>query len=150
MSFFYVVTPLLEDEAFTRWLDEFGIIPPPGATSRLPTIRELCSILEQLEGFSFEVSKGSTHWDADIFECGQPGKRESGEYTTIWVSNYEGNEESPVDFCFRKGSARLVLLILRHLTPLCGPLVIVLDTCCIPILVTPETDVDRAQHVWDA
>lgn len=49
MSFFYVVTPLLDDEAFTRWLGEFGIMPPPGANSRFPAVREIRGILEYLD-----------------------------------------------------------------------------------------------------
>jgi hypothetical protein len=150
MSFFYVVTPLLDDEAFTRWLGEFGIVPPAGANSRFPTVRELRFILEHLDGLSFEASVGSTYWDADIFACGHSGERWEGEYTTLWVTNYKGNEEVPVDFCFRKGSARLVLLILQRLTQISGPLVVVLDTCGIPILVTLETDIDQAYRVWDA
>ena len=150
MSFSYVVIPLLGDEAFTHWLGEFGIQPPPGATSRLPSVRELRGTLNQLDGFCSEVSIGSPWWDADIFACTQSEKRWEGEYTTLWVRNFDGNEEIPVDFRFRKGSARLVLRILRRLTQICGPLVVLLDTCCIPILVTPETAIDLAHQVWDA
>ena len=82
--------------------------------------------------------------------CDHADERWEGEYTTLWVMSYEGNEEIPAPFCFRKGSARLVFLILQRLTQISGPLVVVLDTCGIPILVTPETDIDQAHHVWDA
>jgi hypothetical protein len=149
MSFSYVVIPLLDGEAFAHWLDEFGIIPPAGVTSRFPTIREIRCTLENLDGFDFETFVGSTFWDADIFECDRSGDRWEGEYTRLCVINYEDNEEVPVAFYFHKGSARLALLILQCLTQICGPLVVVLDTCDIPIFVTPETNIDRAYHVWD-
>ena len=150
MSISYVVTPLLDDEAFANWLDTFGILPPTGVASRFPTIREIRCILENLDGFDFETWIGGTFWDADIFECHRSDDRWEGEYTRLCVINYEDSEEIPVAFYFHKGSARLALFILQRLTQICGPLVIVLDTCGIPILVTPKTDIDRAHNAWDS
>jgi hypothetical protein len=145
----YAVTPLLPDDEFITWLRKFGNELPEASTSRYPTVREIRDTLAQLDGYSFEASTGGMNWEAVIFESGRQDDRWAGEWADLIVTEYHGDDNIPLSCYFSKGPARLPVLIVQQLTPLCGPLVIMLDSCAIPLLITSETDIDRAIQAWE-
>lgn len=150
----YLVSPLRANETFTHWLHEFGIALPSTSESRFPTLREICFVLDHLEGCTFDSATdyftGGTHWEADIIERDGSEDQRIEEWANLCVMNYQGNDDTPLAFYFRKGFVRLTILIVQRLTQICGPLVIVLNSSFIPLLVTPETDIDQAIQAWDS
>ena len=149
MGILYAVTPLLAAEEFIEWLRMFGNEPPKASPSRYPTVREIRDTLAQLDGYSFEASTGGRNWEAEIFERGRGDDRWSGEWADLIVTGYHGDDNVPLSCYFSKGPARLPVVIVQQLTKHCGPLVIMLDSCAIPLLITPDTDVDRAIQAWE-
>ncbi|HLZ61541.1 MAG TPA: hypothetical protein VKR06_31735 [Ktedonosporobacter sp.] len=153
MSLHYFVSPVRSDERFARWLHDFGIMLPAHMQSRFPTLREICAVLEHLEGYSCDMgtdySMGGTHWEVDIVKRGRADTQWISEWANLCVMNYQGNDDTPLAFYFRKGFARLTLLIVQRLAQICGPLIIAPDSGFVPLLVTPDTDVDQVLRAWD-
>lgn len=149
MGILYVVTPLIADDESITWLRKFGNEPPEASPSRYPTVREIRDTLAQLDGYSFETFTGGTNWEAEIFESGRQDDRWAGEWADLIVTEYHGEDTIPLSFYFSKGPARLPTLIVQQLTTSCGPLVIMRDSDVIPLLITPDTDIDRAIQAWE-
>jgi len=149
MGILYAVTPLLADEELIEWLRKFGNERPDASTSRYPTVREIRDTLAQLDGYGFETSTGGMNWEAVVFERGRQDDRWAGEWADLIVTDYHGDDTIPRSFYFSKGPARLPVLIVQHLAASCGPLVIMRDSDAIPLLITPDSDIDRALQVWE-
>jgi|GEM_PF-1249117 len=153
MSLHYLVSPLRANEKFAHWLHDFGIVLPSSTESRFPTLREIYFVLEHLEDCTFDSANdyftGGTHWEADIIKRDCFDDQGVGEWANLCVMNYQGNDDTPLAFYFRKGFVRLMILIVQRLTEICGPLVIVQNSGYIPLLVTPETDIDQVVQTWD-
>src|SRR5690349_6390977 len=150
MGILYAAAPLVADENSIEWLRQFGNEPPEAPLSRYPTVREIRDTLAQLDGYSLETSTGGMNWEAVIFESGRQDDRWAGEWADVIVTEYHGDDTIPLSFYFSKGPARLPTLIVQQLTKSCGPLVIMRDSDVIPLLITPDTDIDRAIQAWGA
>jgi hypothetical protein len=142
----YIVLALLpnEKDRIVAWLSELGIACPAGE-SRYPSIEELRSVLDHLEGYTICYNTKIGDWYADISQTDLV----AGDWTVLLVSNYKGNDPDPHEFSFRHGSPLLMLRILQRLARTCGPLILFPDTGDLPLVVTPELDLTQALHAWD-
>lgn len=150
MSMLYVVLPLLPDEKddVVAWLGELGIACP-GGESRYPTIVEICSVLDHLDGYTTHYSTDSTgrgNWYAEVSQTDQV----KSDWAFLVVSNYSGNDADSHAFCFEHGSPLVMMLILQRLARTCGPLILLPDTGHFPLVVTSELDLDQALHEWES
>jgi hypothetical protein len=149
MGVLYTVIPLLPDhrDELEDWLRSLNMASPADA-GRYPSLQELRSVLDHLEGYSIRYSTSRVlpgHWYADIVQADQ----RNGEWAFIVVNDYTGMETDAYKFGFERGAPRLMLLILQRVASLCGPLLVVPDTGALPIIVTPDLDLDQALHTWE-
>jgi hypothetical protein len=70
-------------------------------------------------------------------------------WTLLNVSDFNGDETSPHEIWFEKGWASLILRVVCGLSAACGPLVIVPDTGCKPIVVSADDDVAMLFATWE-
>jgi hypothetical protein len=142
----------LNDET-ADWLRENNVpLPCPLPKSRLPTLGELKSIVERLDGYTAKVGLSSVANSVDIEVVDQRGDR-AGWSTTIWVKKVGDRTRSPddgdvVQFSFDNGSPELAVLIVEKLAHICGPLVLMLEVDCRPLLVTEGIDPLQAVAKW--
>lgn len=147
MGVLYVVIPLLPEQKDEMgvWLHSLGIACPEGE-GRYPSIQELRSVLEHLEGYTIHYSTGSGHWYADVAQTDQV----NSDWASLVVNDYSGNDADSHAFYFERGAPPLMLLILQRLVSICGPQLLLPDTGALPLVVTPELDLHQALHVWDS
>jgi hypothetical protein len=151
MGVLYVSFTLNEETA--DWLRKNGLsAPSPLPDSRLPTLGELKAVVEQLGGYKSRVglSKGTRTIDIEVVDQRGYG---AGWSTTIWASKWNDRTRPPEDgdsvqFTFHKGSPELAVLIVERLTHVCGPLVLIPDHNCRPLLVTEGLDPRQAVEEW--
>ena len=147
MGVIYIVLPLLPDEkdAIVAWLRSLSIACP-GEEGRFPSIEEIRSVLDHLNGYTTHYSTGSGHWYAEIAQT----DRGNGDWAFLVVDNYSGTDADSHAFYFERGSPRLMVLLLRQLASACGPLILLPDTGNLPVIVTPELDLDLALRTWES
>jgi hypothetical protein len=146
MSVIYGVIPMLADrkDELAAWLRSLDVACPEG-TGRYPSIQELRTVLDQLDGYTVRCSTGALgHWYAEV----SPADRATSDGADIVVSNFSGNEADPHEFYFVHSSRRVILLIVQRLASLCGPLMVVPDTGDLPVVVTPDLDLEQALLAW--
>ena len=104
----------------------------PSDPSRAPTGTELKAALGKLQDCSVTIRESGRNkpWRADIHE------NDGDAWTVMVMRDYPGDDQ-PVSLTFEKGHEELIERILRLLTPVCGPLVLVADTGEPPILIEP-------------
>lgn len=145
MGVIYTVIPLPDEkDEIVAWLHSLGVSCPVGE-GRYPSIQELRSVLDHLDGYTIRYSTGQGHWYADVSQTG----RVTSDWAFLVVSDYSGNDADSHEFWFERGSPLVMMLILQQLARACGPLILLPDTGDLPLVVTPELDLDQALHAWD-
>ena len=144
MGAIYMAFPLTEE--CTEWLDGEGIPYPSVAEPRMPTPRELKTVLLQLEGFKIrfhdEFPPGS--WSAFI-EASDPAV---DDWSRLNIHEYLSDDE-PCSFAFSKGFVEVVFAVVKNLTPLCGPMVVCDDSSVWPVVVTPGDSIEDLVHRFE-
>lgn len=144
MGVIYVVLPLdIEVSAYLRTLGiEFFDEP-----SRNPTPKEVRTACEALGDLKVEIFSPPHHaWQISIQGLRAP---DNEPWTTLNISNFNGDENAPQAISFSKGWPSLILRIVRDLSVICGPLVIFPDTGCKPIAVKANDEVHTLLNVWE-
>jgi hypothetical protein len=147
MGVLSVVIPLLPEEKdeIRVWLHSLGMACPEGE-GRYPSIAELRSVLERLEGYTIHYTVGASHWSADVAQRDQV----NDDWAALVVKDYSGNDADSHAFCFERGAPPLMLLIVHRLASICGPQLLLPDTGAPPFIVTPELDLYQALREWDS
>ena len=143
----------LLNEEIANWLLENNVaIPSTLPESRFPTLLELMSVVEQLDGYTVTMTLSNATNTAE-YRSGRPAG------LLCWVVNYDlglqtGRQPRPpevgdtVQFNFHKGSPELAVVIAEKLTRYCGPLVLIRDLDASPLLVTIGIDPQKALEKW--
>jgi hypothetical protein len=125
MGILWTVWPT--DDKMKEWLDSEDI-EYPQEPSRFPKGKEVKEVLNNLVGYKVKIYDngiGNT-WQADIHS-----EVKLEEWTLLNISEYSGDEESQ-EIWFEKGHEDLIKLILKRLSEICGPLVLIDDAGCEP------------------
>ena len=70
-------------------------------------------------------------------------------WTLLNVTNFNGDETAPHSIWFEKGWPSLILRIVQALSVNCGPLVVIPDTGCAPIVVNSGDNVGVLFATWE-
>jgi hypothetical protein len=133
MGTLYAVLTL--DRECATWLDAEGIPHPfVSDSSRYPTPREISEVLSQLSGYAvtIELEQGGI-WSATV-------EAADGPWTTVRIRDFR-SEETPHEFHFSKGWPEVIFTITERLSQHCGTLVVVDDSGCPPVMVSPGADI---------
>ena len=125
---------VLLDEPCAEWLRNEGFpCPEPSSTARLPTPAEVRETLFELPGFTANLSAGAASggWSA-LIESSNPA---SPVWTDLRFSGYSSDDQ-PCDFYFSKGHVEAIFAVVERLTRYGGPLVVVDDGVCCPVVVS--------------
>jgi len=128
----WAVQPL--DDEMKSYLDETGI-DYPNNPSRLPTGREIKEVVAALSGFNVEISDNGVgdFWQAQIVS-----KRDPEEYALLNIEKYSGDDQEQ-ELWFEKGSEDVIISILKKLSKMSGPLVLIPDTGDEPTVISTAT-----------
>lgn len=130
MGVLWTVWPL--DNETRRWLDEIEV-PYPAKASRFPTGTEIKTALKELADHQVEITDNGKDGSWQALITHQCGADEHG-WTLLNISEYAGDEQ-PQNLWFEKGWPSLIVSFLEHLTPRCGPLVLIPDTGEAPVVI---------------
>lgn len=145
MGVLYIVIPLTQDVA--GWLHESGTPRRMGSPSRGANLLEIRETLDSLEGFSVEINDGGIggRWQAMITSIRSP---ESGGWTLMNITK-RGETEQPQEIWFEKGCPGLIVDIVCRLSARCGTLVVITDTGCAPLVISPSDDSEELCGRWE-
>ncbi len=119
------------------WLKEKGIsYTMPSSGSRFPAPNEIRNVLDRLEDCKTEYTVSEQTWQAVVSDAQK-------RWTSLVVLEFHrqtGEEEIPHEFYFEKGWPELMEKILKKLSELCGPFVLVPNDNMEPILIIPDAD----------
>jgi hypothetical protein len=121
MGILWTVWPT--DDQMKEWLDSEGV-EYPKSVSRFPKGIEVKEVLNNLEGYTvqiFDNGIGNT-WQADIHSTAKPEEI----WTLLNISEYSGDDE-PQEIWFEKGHEELIKLVLKKISEICGPQVLIAD-----------------------
>jgi hypothetical protein len=146
MGVLYIVVPL--DDSITGYLRDVGVeYPAEHIPARNPTPRELREATATLTDQKVTVHSPPEHaWQIMIEGRNDP---ENEPWTLLNVTAFNGDEATPHAICFEKGWPSLILRVVHILSARCGPLVIVPDTGCTPIVVGAADDPQKLFEIWD-
>src|SRR5262245_3449095 len=135
MGILYTVLPI--DAQAQEWLRSQAI-PFPAAASRWPTRQEVEQVLNELAGFKVELTLNGTghRWDAFITD----GEEDEGNWTLLHAVPQDNNDDC-THIHFEKGEPTLIVAILRSLSALTGPFMLLPDVGCPPIVVSTARSV---------
>ena len=146
MGVLYIISPL--EKAIAVYLREIGVaVPNCSIPSRNPTPQELrttCARLTDLKVDLFLPPKCA--WQIVIQGLQDP---DNEPWTILNVTDFNGDETVPHAIWFEKGWPSLILRIVHALSMTCGPLVIVPDTGCTPVVVNSSDDVGVLFATWE-
>ncbi len=134
MGMLWTVWPL--DAATKSWLDEMGMTYP-NRTSRFPTGGEIKDVLNKLSDYQVTIVEDrglGGAWQALI----EHHEGEEAPRTRLNITQYTGDHE-PQQLWFDHGSEQLIEQILKNLSVLCGPLLLIPDIGVKPTLITSDT-----------
>jgi hypothetical protein len=146
---YYVVPAAIADQF--PWaadtLRRFDMLPhlthEPG---RNPTLLEVREVLGELPDFSVDYVVGHDNWQAEIrADAGAPLLRSTALLNAI---DFRGDETIPHLICFEKGDLKLDVLIVEHLSRICGTIYVIPDTGARPLPVHPGIDPSEAVRYW--
>lgn len=142
MGVLYSAFPL--DGEVREWLREEGVTAPE-VNGCAPTPNEIRAALDTLDHqtVSYNISEGV--WQAQIDDAASP---EEGPWTMINVLEFSDADE-PCQFYFEKGWPELIVMIAHRIAQLCGPIVIVPDTGCPPVVVESNSDIADIINTWE-
>lgn len=135
-----LIQKVAENPDFRAWLKHNDVeLSHDIPYGRYPTPRELRRILDSMPGIQVEYllrdlrgdPLGKYVWDAYISS--------DGDFTEIWVQNFEGDEDVMLPFFFRRGS-RLVHRIAQEVVNLCGSYLLMLNNYGELIVLQPEAE----------
>jgi hypothetical protein len=146
MGVLYTVVPL--DEPIAGYIRDLGGVAPSfDAPSREPTPQELRTVCRSLTDLKVTMYSPPGHaWQIMIEGLRDP---DNEPWTLLNVRDFNGDETVPHSIWFEKGWPSLILRIVGSLAAYCGPLVIVPDTGCVPIVVSAEDDVSVLFTTWE-
>jgi len=129
MGIFYHVAPL--EPEVRDWLESQSIECPDG-TSRWPTRGELRAVLDAFRGFEVRFTEnGPGHrWDAFVSD----GKHD-GNWTLLHAEP-QHNSDDITHLYFEKGEPTLIVAILRALSAVTGPFMLLADVGGPPMVVS--------------
>jgi|ERR1700677_2442528 len=130
MGVIWTILPL--NDRIKPWLEDMGIAYP-NSLSRFPTGMEIKSVLRGLKDYKIDIyEKGiGVGWQAVISH-----KNDINSSTILNIRAYAGDNEQQ-KISFSKGCEKLNEDILKRLTIMCGPLVLIPDTGEDPAVITP-------------
>lgn len=133
MGILYTVWPL--NAQAREWLTSEGIAFPEGS-SRWPTRSELEKVLGELRGFKidFTLNGAGQRWDAWVDDG-----EEDGNWTLLHAEPQD--DDSCTHVSFEKGEPTLIVAILRSLSADVGPLMLLPDVGCPPMVVSTSRSV---------
>ena len=127
----------LDDES-RRWLlDEGHYVPSDG---RFPSPIPLKLSLDKMENVSVDYNIGLTDFEATITDDNR------NEWTTVRLAS--PTENSPQGYFFKGGNVQLMLRLLKHVAAKHGPMVLVPDTDCEPVVVHRDSDLGDLCANW--
>lgn len=141
MGVLYTVAPL--DKETRAWLKEEGI-PCPRKNGRDPTPEQLATAVNSLEGYEVEFNINENVWQAEVIDPNDP----EDTWTMLNVGELKGTDQ-PCDFYFEKGNPELILEVTHAIAKLCGPMVIVPDTGCPPVVIEAKSDTKEIAATWE-
>jgi hypothetical protein len=142
MGTLYTVVPL--DQKCAEWLDTEGVSHPSVAgAARYPTPREISDTLRCLPGHRVAI-----HSDAHTREWSAQIDSEGDMWAQIRVRDF-CSEDSPHEFYFSKGHPEIVFSVTERLARVCGTLVVVDDSSCRPVVVSPGADTKDLLRDYD-
>jgi hypothetical protein len=146
MGVLYTVVPL--DDSITGYLRDVGVVfPEPSIPSRNPTPRELREVAATLADHKVTLhSPPENAWQIMIEGRNDP---DNEPWALLNVTDFSGDEAAPHSIWFEKGWPSLILRVVRALSVRCGPLVIVPDTGCKPIVVGAADDPANLFATWE-
>jgi hypothetical protein len=129
-----------------NWLSRIGFkVPLDISFSRMPTARDVRTALDALDGYQINYVIDDWSWTADVIES---RISDFPDRTTLWLSNYSGDEGHPHNIALEKGSELLVIRIVELMSRTCGSLVVDNDLNGAPLLITSGTDLRFALQEW--
>jgi len=84
-------------------------------------------------------------WQAMITSVDDP---ESGWWTLLNITS-RGEPDEPQEIWFEKGYPELIVEIVSRLTTQCGTLVVIPDTGCSPLIISPGDDSSELCSRWE-
>lgn len=133
MGTLYTVVPL--DQKCAEWLDTEGVPHAPVTfPARYPTPREISEALHRLPGYRVAI-----HSDAHTREWSAQIESDGDMWARLRVQDFS-SEDSPHEFYFSKGWPEVVFTVTERLARICGTLVVVDDSSCRPVVVSPGAD----------
>ncbi len=145
MATFYVLST--GGEALFRWVAAAGgDIQLPGGESRLPTVAEIKRVLGTITTHELEFLPNADRRGIDIKVTSRRGP-EHGTSTLLLIT-HKSDGNTIEDLTFHESNSELAVEIIRQLTFLCGPLVLVESDSASPWVVTTETDTATAVEQW--
>ena len=146
MGVLYTVVPL-EEQIADYLLDVGATVPGWTTASRNPTPREIRTVCTALLNLKIEMLSPPVYaWQVMIEGLRDP---ENEPWTILNVDHFNGDENAPHSIWFEKGWPSLILRIVNALSSNCGPLVIIPDTGCTPIVVSTSDDVGDLLSTWE-
>src|SRR5262249_19312203 len=140
------VVPL--DDTLAEYLRKVGVELPEGnLSSRNPTPRELREVAGSRTDLTVTVFSPPEHAWQIMFEGRNDPDHEP--WTLLNVFEFSGDETAPHTIWFEKGWPSLILRIVHALSVCCGPLVVIPDTGCQPIVVSTGDDVPTLLATWE-
>jgi hypothetical protein len=128
------------------WLQQKDVVLPDAyraTVSRYPTLEELQAALTIFDGASIRIEEDMR---LDVCEV------VVGSYGSDLYVHMLGTitDDGCYDFHFwpRVFPEAAMIIVLKQLAPICGPLIVINDFSATPLLVTPETDVEAAFAEW--
>ena len=145
MGVLYTIVPL--DDSITGYLRDVGVdYPAECVPSRNPTPRELREATATLADQKVTYSPPGHAWQIMIEGRNDPDYE---PWTLLNVTAFSGDETEPHSIWFEKGWPSLILRVVHILSARCGPLVIVPDTGCTPIVVGEGDDPRILFETWE-
>ena len=96
--------------------------------------------LDQIGNTLVDYSIGLTDFQATITD------KIRDEWTTLRLAS--PSEKNPQGYFFKGGHVKLMLRLLKHVAATHGPVILVPDTDCEPVVVHRESDVDELCANW--
>ena len=119
------------------WLKKKGVAYSASSqSSRYPTPNEIRKVLDGLKDCTTEYTISTQTWQVVISD-------DDNRWTSLVVLDYhgqEGEDDTSHKFYFEKGWPDLMERILKELSLICGPFVLISNADLEPTLVIPDTD----------
>lgn len=122
------------------WLKKKGVAYSASSqSSRYPSLNEIRNVLDDLKDCTTAYTISTQTWQAVISD-------DKDRWTSLVVLDYhgkEGEDDISHKFYFEKGWPNLMERILKELSRICGPFVLMSNADLEPTLIIPDTDVDH-------